>query len=52
MEYIADKHRVLVEAYRQAEAETKATVWPDRPDAINRIVVFDARPRTTKDERA
>lgn len=44
-EYIAEQHRDLVEAYRAAEEETDATVWPDRPDAANRLVVFDARPR-------
>lgn len=45
-EYISEKHRQLVAAYRQAEREhPKATVWPERQDAINRVVVFDSRPR-------
>lgn len=44
-EYIAEKHRELVEAYRAAEAEANANVWPYRPDAQNRIIVFDTRPR-------
>ena len=44
-EYIAEQHRDLVEAYRAAEAETDGSVWTDRPDAANRIVVFDPQPR-------
>lgn len=44
-EYIAEQHRDLVEAYRAAEAETGTTVWPGRDDAINRIKVFDTRPK-------
>lgn len=44
-EYIAEQHADLVAAYRQAEAETEHTVWPDRADATNRIIVFDTRPR-------
>ncbi|MBF9066847.1 hypothetical protein [Streptacidiphilus fuscans] len=44
-EYISEKHRDLVARYRQAEAETEQTVWPERPDAANRIVVFDPHPR-------
>ncbi|MEY9937320.1 hypothetical protein [Streptacidiphilus sp. MAP5-3] len=44
-EYIAEQHRELVAAYRAAEAETDESVWSDRPDAINRAVVFDSRPR-------
>lgn len=47
-EYIAEKHRELVEAYRAAEAEANATVWPRRPDALNRVIVFDARPQETQ----
>lgn len=44
-EYIAEQHRDLVAAYRAAEADTETTLWPDRPDAINRIKTFDTRPR-------
>lgn len=43
-EYTAEQYRDLVEAYRVAEAETEAMVWPDRPDAANRIIAFDTRP--------
>ncbi|WP_160311280.1 hypothetical protein [Streptacidiphilus anmyonensis] len=43
MEYIAEQHRELIEAHRAAEVEAERTVWPDRPDAINRVVVFDTR---------
>jgi hypothetical protein len=45
VEYIAEQHAALVAAYRQAEAETDANVWTGRPDAINRIITFDTRPR-------
>lgn len=44
-EYIAEQHRDLVKAYRTAEADTETTVWPERPDAVNRIKAFDVGPR-------
>ena len=45
-EHIAEEHRELVARYREAEKERPAdTVWPARPDAVNRVVVFDTRPR-------
>lgn len=49
-EYIAEQHAELVAAYRQAEqAQAPATVWPERPAAVNRAVVFDAtQPKPSK----
>jgi hypothetical protein len=43
-EHIAAKHRQLVADYRRREAATDDTCWPQRPDARNRIVMFDPRP--------
>lgn len=44
-EYISEKHRDLVARYRQAEADSERNVWTERPDAANRIVVFDTSPQ-------
>jgi hypothetical protein len=47
-EYISEKHAELVAAYKRAQQQTGRNAWTGRPDAANRIVTFDTRPRTGK----
>ena len=39
-EYVSPKHADLVAAYKRAQEETPATVWPARPQAPYRIRAF------------